>query len=256
MKSGFHNVVITGANSGIGAELAKLYAATGVNLGLLARDPQRLEKIADECQARGSHVEYASIDVCDDESLEKWLMEFDEKYPVDLVIAGAGINSVINPNDPVECSNGIREIFDINFFGVIATINPLVARMRARKRGTVSIISSLSAFHGVPLFPAYSASKAAVKSYYESLRGLLKDDNVTVSIACPGFVQTPMTRDYRNRNFKMMTAQKAAQIIKKGIDRGRVEINFPLLDVLGLYLLELLPARIADRIMLKLLGSK
>lgn len=256
MKSSCRNIVITGANSGIGAELARLYAGKGVNLGLVARDLQRLEKIVDECRANGSHVEYASIDVSDQESLGKWLLKFDDDYPIELVIAGAGIINTVDPEEPLESYAGIRKIFDTNLFGVIFTINPLIERMRSRNHGVISVISSLSAYRGVPLFPAYSASKASVKSYYEGLRAYLKDYNIAVSIACPGFVETPMTSGFRNRNFRMITAQKAARIIKNGIDKRKTRITFPLLDLVGLYLLGVLPTGISDWIMLKIMKIK
>ena len=246
-----NNIVITGAGSGLGEALAKIFSGKGNTLGLIGRNRERLERVAGECRNLGARVETASIDVRDRDELAKWLEDFDNRFPVDLVIANAGIIATGEPASGTGSGTSIRETFDTNFFGVINTVNPLLERMSARKNGNIAIISSLSAYLGVPLYPAYSASKAALKSYYEGIRGIYARNRVWISVICPSFISTPMNAGHYSP-FKRMTAEEAAHIIKKGLERHRANITFPISHLWGIRLLKLLPDRMADRIFLRI----
>ena len=97
-------------------------------------------------------------------------------------------------------------------------------------RGQIALMSSLAAFIGFPGAPAYSASKAAIRVYGEALRGALHADGIEVSVICPGFVDTPMTRVNDFPMPFLMTSEKAAAIIKRGLvaNRGRIAFPFPM----------------------------
>ena len=138
---------------------------------------------------------------------------------------------------------------------VIDTINPLLERMSERKNGSVAIISSLSAYHGLPTFPAYAASKSAVKAYYEAVRGLYKKLNITISIVCPSYINTDMTASLKVSSLLIMDVDAAVNNIQSGIAKRKPVISFPWYHSLGIQLLRLLPARMGDWILLTFLGK-
>lgn len=244
----FKNIIITGASSGLGRALARGYAAPGSILGLLGRDTARLNETARICRDLGAIVHTSAIDVRESFGLMDWIRDFDEKYPVDLIIANAGITYSAKKDKPIEPRTAIRDVMDTNFTAVIDTVNPLLERMRLRREGSAVIISSLSAYRGIPLFPAYSASKAAIKTYYDAIRGGMAEDGVFITVACPGFIQTPMTEKLRTDKLKQLQVDHAASLIIKGVSKRRGLVTFPLLPRLGLWLAGFLPVRLTDRI--------
>ena len=136
--------------------------------------------------------------------------------------------------------------------GVLSSIQPLILPMRTRKKGQIAIISSLAAYRGLPITPSYCASKAGIKSYGEALRGLLAKDSVQVSVVCPGFIKSAMSDDFPGAKPFMISADKAAYLIKKGLGANKACISFPFPLNLGTRLLSLLPAFIADFILSKM----
>jgi short-subunit dehydrogenase len=174
-------------------------------------------------------------------SMERWIREADSRAPLDLVIANAGI-----ARDGPAASDGAedartREMFAVNVTGVLNTVLPAVHGMRARRQGQIAIVSSIAGYRGIPGSPAYAASKAAVKSWGEGLRGRLAADGIRVSVICPGFVAT-------NR-FPMpflMDADRAARIIRRGLERNRPRVTFPLPMAFLAWLAGALPPSITD----------
>jgi short-subunit dehydrogenase len=121
--------------------------------------------------------------------------------------------------------------------------------MRRRRHGHIVLVSSLAAYRGLPLMPAYCASKAALKSYGEALRGWLRHDNVKVSVICPGFVASKMTDRFPGPRPFLLSAEKAADLIHKGVAKNQACIAFPFLLSFGMRLLTWLPANLADTIL-------
>lgn len=238
------SILITGASSGLGAALARVYAAPGVRLALGARNAERLDGVADVCRGRGATVDTACIDVTDAAATTRWIAALDDAGPLDLVIANAGVSGgTLGGGESLEQT---RRIFTTNVDGVIHTVHPAVQRMRARRRGQIAIMSSLSSFRGMPGAPAYSASKAAARSYGEALRGSLYRDNVQVSVICPGFVRTRLTDVNRFRMPLLMEADRAARIIRRGLARNRARIAFPVRLYAAAWLLGALPPSWTD----------
>ncbi len=226
--SDFHlpkSIFITGASSGIGAALARHYATRGVTLILTGRNAQRLEQVSLNCTARGAAVELVEVDVTDKAAMQHCIDIMDEKYPFDLVIANAGISGGTAVG--TETLDEVEQIFATNVQGVFNTVLPALARMQARGKGQIGIMSSLAGFRGFPGAPAYCASKAAVKSYGEALRGFVKKDGVHVSVICPGFIETPMTNINGYTMPFIIPAEKAATIIAGGLARNKARIAFP-----------------------------
>lgn len=238
------NIIITGASSGLGTALAMEYAKTGNILHLQGRNAGRLNKISESCRVRGATVYPQIIDVVDAISMQNWIQFADSIAPLDLLIANAGISAGTGGNG--ESSEQIRKIFATNIDGVINSVQPIIPLMQKRKSGQIAIMSSLAGIRALPGSPAYSASKACIRYYGESIRSNLLKCGISVSVICPGYIKTPMTEV---NNFYMpfiMSAEKAAKIISQRLARGQGRIAFPLALYLPLWFLSCLSPRITD----------
>lgn len=222
------SILITGASSGIGEALALAYAGPGVSLALTGRDAGRLEAVAAACRARSARVETALIDVADRDGMERWIATLDRATPIDLVIANAGKGATSTDSNDPEMDRRTRAVFAVNIDGVLNAVLPLIPRFVERRRGQIALMSSLVSFRGVPGATSYSASKAAVRMWGEGLRGDLHDFGVEVSVVCPGFVRSRMTDRNKFHMPFLLTADRAADIIKGGLARNRGRIAFPL----------------------------
>ncbi|MES2728809.1 MAG: SDR family NAD(P)-dependent oxidoreductase [Pseudomonadota bacterium] len=236
-------ILITGASSGIGQALALHYAQSGAILFLTGRDAGRLADVADQCRIRGARaVHAATVNVTDVTAMTTQCTQWDDMSPIDIVIANAGISGGAAGMD-TETTDQARQIFAVNLGGVLNTLAPVLPRLQARQSGHVVVISSLAAHMPLPGAPAYSASKAAVGFYGQALAGMLSGSGVRVSVVYPGFVVSRMTAV---NNFAMpflMPADRAAQIIVKGIAKGQTRIYFPWAMAGAVRLASILPAR-------------
>lgn len=225
------HILITGASSGIGAALARHYAAKGCILSLSGRDSGRLNAVADDCRAQGAEVDAVIVDVADAAAMEQWISARNAALPVDLVIANAGISGGTGAGDGTglfgETAEQTRQIFAVNLGGVLNTVLPLLPSMRNRGAGQIAIISSLAGFRGLPGAPAYSASKMAVRGWSEALRGLLAPEGLRVSTVCPGYVRSRITATNRFPMPGLMDAERAAALIARGLEKNRSRITFP-----------------------------
>ncbi len=247
-----YTIAITGASSGIGAALALELAQNNTHLILLGRNQKRLLSIQKKCIKQGAHCDYYCIDITALSLLRQQIKEIDQQSPIDCIIANAGITSSLGMNGEAESWHNIEKLITTNLLGAIACIEPLIQPMQQRKSGQIVLTSSLAAYRGMPITPAYSASKAGIKAYGEALRGWLRHDNIKVNIICPGFVKSNMSDNFLGNKPFIISTQKAANIIKKGLEKNKAIISFPFPLNLGTWLLSLLPAYIADPIMDKL----
>ena len=223
------NIVITGATSGIGHALALNYAQKNVVMGLIGRDASRMAQVAAACRAKGAQVETALIDVRDAAAMSEFLVAFDARYPVDCLIANAGVNIGTAADGALEDAAKAVDLIHINFCGVLNTVHPLLASMRARRAGQIGIVSSLSAFTPLPDAPSYSASKAALLAYACALREKVRLDGVRVNAICPGFITTPLSKTYIGWKPFEISAEQAAIRIRNGLAANRAVISFPLI---------------------------
>jgi short-subunit dehydrogenase len=223
----FTSIVVTGASSGIGEALALDYAAPGIALALNGRDTARLDAVASACRTKGATVDTTPTSVTDRDALGAWLTKFDNTHPVDLVIANAGV-SIDKNNGSLDDFSLARRTFEVNVDGVFNTVEPLIARLTARKQGQIGIVSSLASFVGLPYSASYNASKAAIRVWGESIRFPLKKHNVGVSVICPGFVVSRITADAPYPMPFLMSSARASQIIRAGLARNKARIAFPL----------------------------
>jgi short-subunit dehydrogenase len=249
MRAPFRVVIVTGASSGLGAELARAYAAPGVALGLLGRDRVRLMATARQCEAMGALVEMAAIDVADAAAMADWLAEFDRGHPVELVLANAGTSAGPEPGSPSEGAECALRQVRTNLCGAINTVEPLLPAMCRRGRGRVAVIASIAAYRGLPNSPGYCASKAGLRAYAEALRPRLGPFGVGVTIVCPGFFASPMTDRFEGPHPFLLSLEAAARKVKRAVDHGRRRAAFPWPLVFGLRFCDLAPAIVGDAIL-------
>jgi short-subunit dehydrogenase len=225
-------IVITGASSGIGEALALRYAGAGVRLGLLGRNRERLEQVAAACRRFGADVRTGTIDIRARAEIGTWLTDFDDTAPVDLVIANAGVMAGRPPDAEIEPSDAGHAVIETNVLGVLNTIQPLLPKMIARGRGQIGIVGSLAGFVPLPDSPSYCASKSAVLAYGLCLRGLLRPHGIGVSVICPGYISTPMSRQESGWKPLEMSPERAATLVDRGLSRNQATIAFPFLMAL------------------------
>lgn len=217
------SIVITGASSGIGAALVADYAGPDVSFLLIGRDGPRLDAVAEAARKAGARTTTALVDVTEDDAMRAAILAHDDASPVDLVIANAGVSASGMP----EPQGQARRVIEVNVFGVLNTVEPLIPRMIARGAGRIALVSSIAALRPLGDLPSYSASKAAVRAYGQAIRSKLRGAGVSVTVICPGFVTTPMTA--RHIGFKPFEtpAPRAAAIMRRAIEARRGALTFP-----------------------------
>ena len=248
--SKFNHVLITGASSGIGEALAIYYAKNGTKLlSICGRNEERLNKTADECRKFGAEVDARIVDVRMKEDVEAWINEANEKMPLNLVFANAGVATL------EETTDNVRRTFFVNVLGVINTVLPTIELFKkapAEQMKHIAITSSIAGYHGMPTCPSYSATKACVKAWGEGLRLSLAPLGINVSTICPGFIRSRITDKNTCPMPYFMEADKAAEIIAKGIEKNVGLIAFPWQMRLATWLGSILPNVVSDFIYSKL----
>lgn len=246
MPKTFGSIALTGASSGIGAAVARCFAQPDVTLLLIALDSERLEVVAQECRDKVAVVETAVLDVRNAAATRKALETFDERHPIDLVIANAGVAAGLEPGAMPESPGTSRRLLEVNYGGMLNTVEPLLPRFIARRRGHVALVASIAALRPQPDLPSYSGTKMAMRGYGVALRGWLRGHGIDVSMIYPGFVTSPMSA--RHKGFKPLeiSAERAASIIVRKLRRRRGVIAFPWPLALVAQLNMLLPPFLSD----------
>ena len=241
-------VFLTGASSGIGAALARHYAAQGATLVLLARRQEALQALLTSlsCTNRQTHRVYA-VDVNQRAALQAACEDCLHTLGCpDVVIASAGI-SVGTLTEHHADLEVFEMILQTNVLGTAATFHPFIAPMKARGSGVLVGLASVAGIRGLPGSEAYSASKAAIISYLESLRVELRKTGVNVVTIAPGFIRTPMTAKNPYRMPFLMTADDFARKAVHAIARHTSYTVIPWQMGVVAKLLRLLPNWIYDR---------
>ena len=244
------SILVTGASSGIGAALAKAYAAPGATLFLGGRDAGRLAAVARACRERGAVCRERVRDVTDARGMAAWVRACDDLAPLDLAIANAGVSA--GSGSAGENAGQTRRVLAVNVDGALNTVLPVLPAMVARGRGQIALMSSLAGFRGLPGAPAYCASKAMLRVWGEGQRAWLRDKGVRLSVICPGFVRTPMSDGNPYPMPFLMEADRAAEIVKRELARDRARIAFPRRTYWAVRLLAALPAAFGDALFRRL----
>lgn len=241
-------VFITGASSGIGRALAQRYAEQGATLGLVARRAPPLVELVDALSASGGqqHRIYAT-DVTDTEALSAAAQAFlREVGTPDVVIASAGVSAgtlTENAEDMVM----FRRIIDTNLLATVATFAPFIGAMRERPGARLVGIASVAGVRGMPGSEAYSASKAAVISYCESLRVEMHASAIRIVTIVPGYIATPMTAKNPYRMPFLMSPERFARQACRAIARGDSLRIIPWQMAIVARVMRLLPNAVFDR---------
>jgi hypothetical protein len=240
-------VFITGASSGIGAALARAYAARGATLGLCARRPEKLDELFAGLPRPDAHRRYR-LDVTDAAALHQAAADFVAGVGLpDIVVANAGI-SAGTLTEHEEDLAAFRRVMDVNVYGMAATFAPFTAAMMARGTGRLVGIASVAGIRGLPGAEAYSASKAAAISYLESLRLELRPQGVRVVTIAPGYIDTPMTERNPYPMPFLLPADVAARRFIRAIDRGAGYVVVPWQMGIVAKALRLMPNWLYDRV--------
>ncbi|MGI8567130.1 MAG: SDR family NAD(P)-dependent oxidoreductase, partial [Pyrinomonadaceae bacterium] len=173
-------VLITGASSGIGGALAVELGRRGAALGLFARRADELMKVAEEIERGGGKALVLPGDVRQSSEIENAAARLREQWGrIDVLVANSGVG-IITPASELRADT-VANVISVNTIGVVNSVAAVLPDMLARQRGHLVAISSLAAFRGLPKSAAYSASKAAVSTFFESLRVDLRGSGVDVT---------------------------------------------------------------------------
>ena len=244
-------VFITGASSGIGQALALACLRKGWRVALVARRESVLRELiqawSQELPDASARAQAFAADVCDHDSLQSAARDCMAQMGLpDIVIANAGISLGVDTSQR-EDLQVMRQVLDTNVLGVAASFQPFVQAMRERGHGQLVGIASVAGIRGLPGHAAYCASKAAVISYCESLRGELRESGIRVSTIAPGYVATPLTSRNRYPMPFLMGADAFAEQALRAVVAGVSYRVIPWPMGLVAWLLRLLPDRVFDR---------
>lgn len=237
------NIWITGASSGIGAEVAKLYAQAGHTVFASARNRTTLTAMAAASSALEGKIIALPLDVTDNESVKTAFDQIKQHNgQLDLAILNAGYY------EPIEFEalslDHFEKTYDVNLLGVVRCLLPLLHYFTKNKAGHIAIVSSVSGFRGLPKAAAYGSSKAALINMAESLKPECNARGIKLRLINPGFVKSKLT----DRNdFTMpfiMETEDAAQRIVNGLESDAFELTFPKRFTYWLKLFRILPYRL------------
>lgn len=223
-------VVITGASSGIGEAMAKVYSQMGARVVLGARSEEKLQQLAAEIESAGGRAAYCAADVTKAEDCKRLIDTAVEAFGgIDVLICNAGI-SMRAIFDDVDL-DVLHRLMDVNFWGTVYCAKYALPYLQA-SRGSLVGISSVAGIHGLPGRTGYSASKFAMTGLLETIRVENLKKGLHVMVACPGFTASnvrfsALTADGSQQGAtpreegKMMTPEQVAHIVAKGIARRK-----------------------------------
>ncbi len=257
-------VIITGASSGIGRELAYQLAAQGAWLSLAARNVKRLDTVSADCQARGGKAIAVPTDVGEQGQCEALIRETVNHYQrIDVLINNAGITMWAKFEDLRDLGM-IEQIMRVNYFGSVYCTYYALPYLK-RTRGQIVAISSLTGKAGVPTRSAYAASKHAMAGFFDTLRIEIAEYGVGVTMIYPDFVSSEVReralgpdgqplRQSPVREKEVMPVKTCAQMIIRAMERRKRELIMTLRGRVGQWL-KLIAPSVVDRIALQAISK-
>lgn len=243
-------ILIVGATSAIAMACARLWAAEGAALFLVARNPQRLAETANDLAQRGAaSVDTLELDVNDHSRHAAMLSKCaDTLGQIDVALIAHG---TLPDQQACEADTDVLLAeFATNATSTVALLNRLAGRFEAQRCGTLAVISSVAGDRGRASNYVYGSAKAAVSTFCEGLRGRLFRHGVNVITIKPGFVDTPMTRELALPRALVVSADQVARRIVSGIARGRTVLYVPAFWALIMFVIRAIPQPIFKRLRL------
>jgi short-subunit dehydrogenase len=254
MRIAAETAIVTGASSGLGAELARGLAKAGLRVGLTARRVAELEDVARSIREAGGTAFVAPANAADPASTRAALALLIEALgPIDLLIANAGVG--LGASVDRFSAEDFDRMVRVNLISVGYAFEAVLPMMLARGRGHLVGVSSLAAFRGLPGSSGYSATKAGLTALLEGIRPELRGRGIAVTAVHPGFVRTPMTAGSTSSQPFLMDVEPAVRIILRGIAGRRRRVDFPWPMVALLRAVQLMPGWLYDRVANRLLNG-
>lgn len=220
-------VWITGASAGIGKAFATALASQGAKLILSSRKEAALQLVADqliEAGAVSSSIHILPLDLEDHDGLESIIQDHQELLSkVEILINNGGISQRSKVEDTD--FSVYKKLMDINYLGTVKLSLGVLPHFIKRNSGHFVSISSMAGKFGVPVRSGYSASKMAMHGFFDAMRAELKDTNVKVTMVCPGYIQTDISKN-------ALTASGAAQGTMDEAQRNGMDVNLMVEEVL------------------------
>ncbi len=236
-------ILITGASSGLGAELARQYAKENNELILLARREEKLLALKEELLSQAKNIKIVVIDLTNFELLQTKIKEIGV---VDMVILNAGIS--LGHSNTIPTIQEFQNLYNINVLANHAILEILLPLFKQQKSGKIVFISSLASLFTMPSSKVYSSSKRALNAYAEGIRYKYKKDNINVINILPGFIKSELTD---KNEFKMPFLLSTEDGVKKiifAIDKNKRFYAFPLKFYFLITFLKFLPSFVLEKI--------
>ena len=245
MKNTNKIVWITGASSGIGAELAKIYSHRGIKLILSSRNVSALERVKSECYYP-ENIKILPIDLNDFYAAPALVKKAYNIFGrIDILINNAGVSQrslIVDTQFDV-----LKKLIEINYLGTVALSRALLPFFLKQGFGHYVVVSSVMGKYGSPFRSGYSAAKHALHGFFDVMRMEHQKDNINVTIICPGFVRTPIAMnslkgdgsvlgvdDLATR--KGLKVEDFARKMVRSVDQKKWEVQFGKKELLGVYL--------------------
>ena len=248
------SIILTGASGVLGRGLAMHHAAPGIALSLWGRDHERLASTCDAVRARGAEAQSIIQDLSDTEAAVFKLLDQDSARPFDIAYLVAGLGDIRPEGEKAEDPIQVLRLAQVNFAAPAAMAAALAGRMAERGRGRIILIGSAAGHHSLPFAAAYSGSKAGLARFADALRLSVKPYGVSVTLAAPGFIDTPAARAVTGNRPLEITVEQAVQRIVRAAEKRKPYYITPWPFSLIKTFDHLLPAWLRDRILQRLEG--
>lgn len=240
MKYDFTSIWIIGASTGIGRAVAEALASQGIKVAASARSVDKLKELE---KAFPGVVTAYPLDVTDEASLKDKAAEIDANYGglgAMLYCAAAWEPTNVQDVDPQRFATNIA----VNVMGAVNVLAAIGPKMEERGKGRLGLVSSVAGYRGLPNAAEYGTTKAALIHLCESLKFKYDQSGVTMQVITPGFVDTPLTEKNEFPMPFLISAEKAAEYICKGLRGSSFEITFPKRFTFQLKLLRAIPYKL------------